>query len=103
MGRDVQRMWLGVSACGLAMQPMQAPILHFARLNHGAASSMPLKVREAFARLYEQFLSIDEPLLSGRVPLFLFRIGVPEVDPVRSLRLPLNQIVHSASFSNLIA
>jgi hypothetical protein len=95
-GRAVERMWLAATHLGIAVQPLAAAILHFARLNHGGGLGMADFMKEEFAALYERF-KVQFPESDGKGQVFLCRLSVAEKPIVKSYRLPVNKVLTFAS------
>ena len=91
-GRAVERMWLMASKLNVAMQPMLAAPLHFARLNYGNGEGLPDFMKEEFTELYKRFEKVF-PGLGGKGQIFLFRLCIAETPRVKSYRLPLGNIL----------
>lgn len=90
-GRAAERVWLSLTAHGVAMQPMLSPLLHFARLQVDP-SSMPQDIQSQFRDLQMRFNQLWAIPECTQVPLFLFRMGYAPAPPVPAYRLPLHQI-----------
>ncbi len=89
-GRAMQRMWLMATRYNISIQPILASVLHFARLNHGAADTMPQFMRDEFSKLYDRFAAVF-PEANGREYVFLFRLCIAERSPIKSYRLPVEK------------
>ncbi len=91
-GKTVEQVWLSATKHQLAMQPMLAPLLHFMRLRHGEAGTMPEYAEQEFRRLEIDFLNIFGLNAPEDVTLFLFRLGYAAAPEVKSYRLPMEKI-----------
>ena len=91
-GRAVERMWLAATIEDIAIQPMMAATLHFARLEHGNGEGLPDFIKEEFTILRQRFEKLI-PEVTGKAEIFLFRLSKAEKPKVMSYRLPMNNIV----------
>src|SRR5690606_33712524 len=94
-GQAAERVWLTASKYKVSFQPVFAPVLHFARLNHGGGIEMPEKVRQSFKKLYGEFKDIFDLDESKTEPMFLFRLFLAEEPEIKSLRLDFKDIYFS--------
>lgn len=92
-GKAIEKIWLSVTAHNLAMQPMLAPLLHFARINYGGVDTMPADIVAQFKQLEQRFETVFELTHGKAVPLFLFRLGYASQPEVKSYRLPMEKIL----------
>lgn len=93
VGQAMQRLWLTASGQQVSIQPILAPVLHFARLHGGMGHTMPPHVEKQFRQLsvdFHSIFSIDE---RTEVPLFFFRMFYGEQPSVRALRLPIEDVL----------
>ncbi|WP_158559416.1 Rv1355c family protein [Deminuibacter soli] len=88
-GRAVERIWLTASRSGLSMQPMLAPLFHFARLNHHHGKGMADHIQRQFAALQANFRKLVN---TQSEPVFMFRLFYGDEPLVKSLRLNLDDI-----------
>lgn len=91
-GIAVQRLWLTAAELGIAMQPMLAAALHFARLNYGGGEGMPDFMKDEFAALYKKYLNVF-PESSGKAEVFLFRLSIAREPSIKSYRLPIEKVL----------
>lgn len=91
-GRAVERMWLAATNEDIAIQPMMAATLHFARLEHGNGDGLSDFIKEEFTILRQRFEKLI-PEVTGKGEIFLFRLSKAEKPKVMSYRLPINNIV----------
>ena len=91
-GRAVERMWLAATKANIAIQPVLAAVLHFARLVEGKGEGMPLSIQKEFKHLYKIYSEIWGNERKDRTDLFLFRMFVAPSPDVRSFRLPFNAV-----------
>lgn len=91
-GRAWQRQWLKANGMGYAYQPLIAPLYLFPRLIFGNGEGLPDVMIEELKVLREKFLQIF-PGDDKRGEIFLFRLfKAPDVQ-VKTLRLPLDEIL----------
>ncbi len=91
-GRALQRMWLTATEHHVAMQPMLAATLHFARLKHANGDGMPTFMKEEFESLYKRFQQLFSQL-NGKEGVFLFRLSIAAEPKVKSYRLSLDKVL----------
>jgi len=91
-GRAVQRMWLTATQHGIAMQPMLAAVLHFARLKHANGEGMPDFMKEEFAQLHKRFERLFSQAI-GKEDVFLFRLSIATEPKIKSYRLSLDKVL----------
>lgn len=94
-GIAAQRIWLTSSKYNIAMQPVLASVLHFARLIQGNGRDMPTNIQKQFKELHKEFVELFK-LNSSEVPLFLFRLFTAEEPSIKSLRLDVRTIYSSS-------
>jgi molybdopterin/thiamine biosynthesis adenylyltransferase len=94
-GRALERIWLVATKYQIAVQPMLAPILHFARIMYSENSNMKKDIEERFMSLYQKFVEVMGLSAKEDVAVFLFRIGFAREPEVKSYRLPLEEIYYS--------
>ena len=94
-GQAAERVWLTANKHLISLQPVLAPLLHFARINHGRKEDMPKNIYEEFIALNMQFQNIFGQELLNREPLFFFRLCYSENPKVKSLRLDLKDVYFS--------
>jgi molybdopterin/thiamine biosynthesis adenylyltransferase len=92
-GEAIERIWLSATKNRIAVQPVLAPVLHFARLIHGNGKDMPEHIKAAFYKLYKEFVSIWGLSPKNEEPLFLFRFCFADESKVKSLRRDLDDIL----------
>jgi molybdopterin/thiamine biosynthesis adenylyltransferase len=92
-GKGIERIWLSATKNRIAVQPVLAPILHFARLIHGNGKNMPQEIQAEFQQLYKEFTSIWKLAAQNEEPLFLFRFCLADESKIKSLRLALDDIL----------
>lgn len=88
-GRAVERLWLAATEHQVSMQPMLAPLFHFARLNHAHGKGMADHIQRQFAALQANFRKLCNTTAE---PVFMFRLFYGEEPLVKSLRLNLEDI-----------
>jgi molybdopterin/thiamine biosynthesis adenylyltransferase len=91
-GRALERMWLEATELGVSLQPMLAPVLHFARLTHGGGIGMPDFMIEGFKQLYGPFESIF-PEIKDQTSVFLFRLCIAKQPIIKSYRIAVNKML----------
>ncbi len=92
-GRALERLWLTAAAKNVAMQPMMAPILYFARVLANEAQDMPVDLRDKFLLLYKDFSRIFSLAENLKAPLFLFRMGYADTPELKSYRLNTEDVL----------
>lgn len=85
-GRLLLRAWTGLNRQGLAVQPYYVVPDQIFRLDDGTVPD----ASRAAARALAQACQVELP--SGAVLYMLLRVGYPKKPPVRSRRLPLEQV-----------
>ena len=93
VGSAMQRLWLAASEHMVSIQPILAPVLHFARINHGMGDTMPNRVEREFRNLNLAFNELFELNENTAVPLFFFRMFYGENPTVQSIRLGLDDVL----------
>jgi molybdopterin/thiamine biosynthesis adenylyltransferase len=94
-GRAMQRAWLVTEKHGLAVQPVMAPIFHFARMVHGNGGGMSDQIVAKFAEMHHSFIELFNLSLTAEEPLFMFRIFRSEEPAVKSIRLDVEDVYYS--------
>jgi hypothetical protein len=92
-GRAVQRLWLSATKFNLALHPLIAPLYFFPRILYGNGEELSIPVVNQLKALRKKFLSIA-PVKDGMGEIFLFRVAIAEEPEIRSLRLPIENILH---------
>lgn len=90
-GRAAQRIWLKATELGFAAQPISAPIF----LNHhirseGSGFSAP--EQEELSSLLDGVRDLF--ILAQQEPMFMLRLGRADEPSMRSLRLPIERLLH---------
>jgi molybdopterin/thiamine biosynthesis adenylyltransferase len=91
-GRAVERMWLTATELDISMQPMLAPLLHFARLKEGNGEGMADFMKEEFSQLFNDFIQLF-PEVAGKAQVFMFRLSKAEMPEVKSYRIPIDKVL----------
>jgi molybdopterin/thiamine biosynthesis adenylyltransferase len=91
-GMATQRAWLASNKHHLAMQPVMAPIFHFARLIHGNGAGMSDVIQKKFSELHNEFIKLFGLSSASEEPLFLFRLCYADEPAVRSQRLDVDEV-----------
>lgn len=94
-GRAMQRAWLVTEKHGLAVQPVMAPIFHFARMVHGNGGGMSEQIVAKFAAMHHSFIELFNLSFTAEEPLFMFRIFRSEEPAVKSIRLDVDDVYYS--------
>jgi nitroreductase len=92
-GEAVQRVWLQANLQSLSFHPISAPLFLFARLNQGNGAELSSSARTALEKLQKE-LQVIFPQLSEQQGVFMFRLSYADEASVRSLRKPLDEILH---------
>jgi hypothetical protein len=93
-GRTLQRVWLAANRHGLALQPWTPLLYLFNRLAEGAVGLDAWEVAElrTLHTAYRQLVAERH----GASDVMLFRLAVAEPPTARSLRLPVDAVLHFA-------
>ena len=95
-GRAVEHLWLHATRLGLSLQPVTALVYMLDMLETDAGNVFTTREREALLCLGKDFNQVfAHPPRDRR--LLLFRVGQAPEPSVRSLRLPLNEILYFGS------
>lgn len=91
-GRASQRLWLKATQLNIALQPIIAPLFLFPRILYGNGEGLPPETQNELQTLRNQFekLFICD---KHQNEVFMFRIFKAEPVNIRSLRLPLEDIL----------
>lgn len=93
VGSALQRFWLAANEQQISIQPILAPVLHFARINGGQGKTMPEGVERAFRELNLAFNEVFDLDSSVDQPLFFFRMFHGKKPTVKSFRLDLADVL----------
>ena len=91
-GHAAERAWLVANKHHIAVQPVLASILHFAKLKHGKGEGMPENIQKEFGKLQTEFIQLFNLSSTLEEPLFLFRLCLADEPEVKSLRLDIDDI-----------
>lgn len=91
-GRAVQRVWLASNQKSISFQPQSPITFLFARLLHGNGEELPPESIRELKNLRQQFEKLF-PLKDKQGEIFLFRLCMADVLPVKSLRRPVEQVL----------
>lgn len=92
-GMAIERTWLLANAFGIAYQPIASSLFIYDRLIKGKGSLLSEKGIEKLWNLrpnFEKVLGLD----SARKDIFIFRLCTAEEPEIKSLRKPLNKVLH---------
>lgn len=92
-GRAVQRMWLAAGNLGIAIHPMTALVYFSARLVRGSGCGLTSSAISELQELRSRFATHFQ-LTPWATEVFLFRIGAADGTPKRSLRRPIEDVLH---------
>jgi tRNA A37 threonylcarbamoyladenosine dehydratase len=92
-GRAFQRMWLACTEKNIGLQPLLVPLMFFVRLVHGNGAEMPEEMKEELNVLRKRFTNIF-PVKENSGEIFLFRICIADTPKVKSLRKPVEEMIH---------
>ena len=92
-GEAVQRVWLQANLQNLSFHPISAPLFLFARLNQGNGAELTEDARKALEQLQSELKGVF-PQLAEQQGIFMFRLSYADEASVRSLRKPLDEILH---------
>lgn len=95
VGRALQRAWLGLTAEGLAAQPMMAILVLENIADHGGTGALSPRTRREMAVLAEELRALVPEIAGGR-PAFLLRFGYAPGPSGRTGRLPLSAVTVEA-------
>ncbi|MCW3122793.1 MAG: hypothetical protein JWQ38_2285 [Flavipsychrobacter sp.] len=94
-GRAMERMWLTATKNNIAIHPMMAPILYFARITQGKGAELSLSMKDELKSLYDQYLGLCDGI-NDREQVFLFKLGPSDDHAPISKRNPVNKILSFA-------
>lgn len=97
-GRAVQRFWLTATRLGQFIQPEMTPVIFTRYVREGLAFTRRVKSTDMAKRLNERLRA----MLEGRTPdnlVFMGRIGAGRPPWSRSLRLPLDRLLGTDTWS----
>lgn len=89
-GQAWEKLWLAATRKGLSVHPLISPLYLFNRLHNGGEDVLSLEAREKLTTLFPRFKSLWA--LKNEEPLFMFRIFYTDKQPVKSMRLSIDQI-----------
>lgn len=89
-GRQLIRLWLAATRCGLHVQPEMTPLIFARYLDQGLTFTREPRLR-ARARAVANALNVRVASPPGRA-VFMARVGTCRVPRARSLRLPLSTL-----------
>jgi hypothetical protein len=89
-GQAWEKLWLTATKLGLSLHPLVSPLYLFNRLHNGGEDVLSAEATEKLNTLYPRFKSLWD--LNVEEPLFMFRIFYADRQPVKSLRLSIDQI-----------
>ena len=89
-GQAWEKLWLKATEMGLAVHPLISPLYLFNRLRNGGEEVLSAVAQEKLGKLYPEFHKIWD--LKNEEALFMFRIFYTDIQPVKSMRLSIDQI-----------
>jgi hypothetical protein len=92
-GRAVQRIWLSASKLEISFQPMSPSTFLFSKLSGGDTKEFSNEIIQKLKKLRLDFVELLS-LKPGIGEIFIFRLFKAEEPKVRSLRLPLEDILY---------
>jgi tRNA A37 threonylcarbamoyladenosine dehydratase len=92
-GEALQRVWLDANINGLSFQPLTAPLFMIERMKQSNGEGMSSSMIEEL-NILEQKLQKVFPALKEHQGIFMFRLSYADEASIRSLRKPLNEILH---------
>ncbi|MDA1353779.1 MAG: Rv1355c family protein [bacterium] len=93
-GRELQRLWIGANANGIALQPI-APLLYlFPRSNDHTDTDLSAFMRHELSALHTRFNTVFEKN-SKKTDILLFRLFKSKESPKKSLRIEKNNVILS--------
>ncbi|WP_067569821.1 Rv1355c family protein [Nocardia acidivorans] len=91
-GRIMQRLWLTATREGIALQPMTALPLLFARLERGGGLGLADEERDQLRTLRKRYRALFEAP-ANRAEVLLFRLAHAAPPSARALRRPLHEVL----------
>lgn len=91
-GRVIQRMWLAATQENIAIYPMLVPIMFFNRIKHEGKTGIPSLMMEELNTIRKKFLEVF-PIDNNVGEVFLFQCYYAPAPKVRSLRLPVDEVL----------
>ncbi|MGK6349742.1 Rv1355c family protein [Parapedobacter sp. DT-150] len=92
VGSAMQRLWLTANQYDISVQPILAPILHFARVNHGGGHTMDSSIENEFRQLNREFNELVELDGNKKEPMFLFRMFYAKQPTAKATRMALENV-----------
>jgi molybdopterin/thiamine biosynthesis adenylyltransferase len=91
-GRAFERLWLATEKYNLALHPVISPLYLFSRINGGEESELSADEIEELKALRENFMQIFA-LKEKSAQIFLFKLSYAERPVVKSLRIPVKEVL----------
>jgi len=91
-GRSMERLWLAATHYKLAMYPLISPFYLFPRLDDPNGAEITQKDRMNLELLKQNFHDTTA-IPSNETGMFLYKIGKADEPQIRSLRLPLEEVL----------
>ncbi len=95
-GRALERIWIAAAATGLGFHPTASLPVFMAYAQRTDGGKLPVEYREVAAEMSRGFCN-QMPCLGNRAIQMLFRVGMAESSPPRSLRREVRKAVDVAS------
>ena len=92
-GRALERVWLTATAHELALHPISGMIYLFARLEQGRGEGFSESEIETIRGLRERYLKLFQIEPGREAEVLLFRLSVADPPRIRSLRLPVEEVL----------
>ncbi|MES2647505.1 MAG: Rv1355c family protein [Bacteroidota bacterium] len=91
-GISMQRLWLKATELGYAIHPLISPFYLFPRITKGNGAGLDKYESNRLKALRHEFANII-PLNDDTAEVFIFKIAKAENPAIKTLRLPLNEIL----------
>lgn len=91
-GRSYERLWLAAEKYNLALHPVISPLYLFSRINGGDESGLSFEEIDELTMLRKNFMQIFD-LQETSCQIFLFKLSYAERPLIRSLRIPLAEVL----------
>ena len=92
-GSAMQRFWLAANALDIAVYPMTTLAYMFTRVHHGDGEGLDEHSIAELRALWTRYSALFE-VEPGQAEVLLFRLSRAEAPTLRSLRRPVEEILH---------
>jgi len=91
-GRAMERLWLGATNLNIAVHPLISPLYIFPRVVYGNGAGLTDQNVAELKELIKKFKAITG-MHDSRAGVFLAKVAIAEEPAIKSLRLPVEQIL----------